>query len=124
MELDVNKAMEQLADGLGVAVDNLYPILYKQAIIDAVIESLYLVGSISFIVGFVFTLRYISRKQKEDRYDYEWDWDEPSQLIIVTAGSLVSVILLITIPFSINTILTALFNTEYYMIKEVLNQIK
>lgn len=123
MELDVNQAIEQIAEKLGVAVNELYPALYKQTIIDAVINGVWVLVFVSIIVGFLVGVRYIVKKQKEHEHYSDWDWDEPGPMLFMIVGIVMTIIGLIVIAVNINNGITALFNPDFYILKWALSQI-
>lgn len=125
MNKEIDKTLEKIAEGLGVAVDKLYPILYKQAMIDTVLNVIWILFFAIGIFVFYKTVRFILNKQKNsENFDIEWDWDEPRQILILTVGILFTLVGTIVILVSIYDVVTALFNTEYYMIKKILSQVK
>lgn len=123
MELDVNQAIEQIAEKLGVAVNELYPALYKQTIIGEVINGVWVLVFVSIIVGFLVGVRYIVKKQKEHEHYSDWDWDEPGPMLFMIIGIVMTIIGLIVIAVNINNGITALFNPDFYILKWALSQI-
>lgn len=128
MNIDFNEVMDQLAKAFNVTVDKLYPILYRQAIIDGIFSLMWAIVFVAAIVVFVKTLFYISKKQREPDEDGwfsgDWDWSEGRQIVIIIVGAFTTLMGIILIPISLYDALTAFFNTEYYMIKEILKQVK
>lgn len=122
MKVDVNEAINQIAEGLGITVDKLYPVLQKQAMISAAMNILWMLLFSTIIISFALTIRHVIKKQKATK-DYEWDWDEPRQVTILFIGIPATIIGLVVIPFCIESIITALFNTEYYMIDKILSKL-
>jgi Ca2+/Na+ antiporter len=138
IKLDVNKALSEIAHGLGVAVDKIYPILYKQAII----EGIYNLISILFLIAvWVFIYRISKSSMKAAKKDYDknssnWsdNWIEhvfDKHLFGSIMGALYCIFVivfgiasLIMIPDLIRDTITAFFNTDYYVIKEVIEKIK
>lgn len=120
MEIDVNQAIEQIADKLGVAVSELYPALYKQTIIDAVMNGVWVLLFAIIIAGFIFGIRFIKRKQDEEEYASDWDWDEPGPALFLLVGGILTIISLIAIPINISNGLTALLNPDFYILYWVL----
>ncbi|MGY0692970.1 hypothetical protein ACW2QC_09305 [Virgibacillus sp. FSP13] len=64
MEIDINKAIDQLADGLGIAVDKLYPVLYKQAMIDAAMNIFWALLLLIGIAMFIVLVRLVNKKKE------------------------------------------------------------
>lgn len=126
MEFDINKALEQLAKAFNVAVDELYPILYKQAIINGIFSLGWALLFIGLIGLFISTIRLIVKKQKEeeDTANWDWDWDEPRQIAILVVGITVTIIGFFVVPIALKSSATALLNPDYYMLKEILKQLK
>lgn len=152
MKVNVNEVLDQLARGFNVAVDELYPILYKQAIVDGIFSSIWAIIFVALILSFGLMIKHIIKKQKESKvvyeenwekykkerrengYDYyiptpesknrDWDWDEPRQVVILLVGGTIVIIGMFIIPFEIKNAITALVNTEYYMIENVLEKLK
>lgn len=123
MEIDVNQAIEQIADKLGVAVSELYPALYKQTIIDAVMNGVWVLVFAIIIAGFIFGIRFIKRKQDEEEYASDWDWDELVPALFLLVGGILTIISLIAIPINISNGLTALLNPDFYILDWVLKRI-
>ena len=130
MNIDFNEVMDQLAKAFNVTVDKLYPILYRQAIIDGIFSLMWAVFFTVAITVFIKTLFYISKKQREEHEEHgwrasgDWDWSEGRQIVVIIVGAFTTLMGVILIPISLYDALTAFFNTEYYMIKEILKQVK
>lgn len=124
MKVDVNEVLNQLAKAFNVAVEEIYPILYKQAILNGIFSLFWAIIFIALIGVFTFLIRLVFKKQKEKTSNYDWDWDEPRQILILIVGSIVSIIGFFVIPFGMENAITALFNTDYYVLRDLLNQIK
>lgn len=124
MKVDVNEVLNQLAKTFNVAVEEIYPILYKQAILSGIFSLSWAVMFTVLIGVFAFSIKFIIKKQKEETTNYDWDWDEPRAISIVVVGSIITLIGCLVIPFSMENAITALFNTDYYVLKDLLNQIK
>jgi len=122
VKIDINKALEQLAEGLGVTIDKLYPLLYKQAIISGIFNLFWVLFFITAIGSFILAVRYVIKKQKT-QVKWEWDWDESRQIGILFGGIVLTVIGLFAIPFCLESAITAFFNTEYYMLDKILSKI-
>lgn len=123
MEINVNEALDQIAKAFNVAVDELYPILYKQAIINGIYNLMWVLLSVGLIILFGFMIKFIMRKQK-DGTNYDWDWDEPIVVVIIVAGVFITVVGLFVISISLKGAIDALFNTDYYVLKDILKQLK
>src|SRR5690606_36345314 len=115
MEIDVNKAMEQLASAFNTTVEQLYPILVRQAYIDGVTSVL-----IAVVAWILFFILYRSTMKKKAASKY-WDWfDEQSGGIRLAGIVVTGLIAFIATGIMISIAPTALFNPEYWAIKEVL----
>lgn len=124
MKIDVNEALNQLAKAFNVAVDELYPILYKQGIINGIFSFTWAGLFMVLIIAFALSLKYIIKKQNEQGSGYEWDWDEPRQVTVLILGIVATVIGIAVIPITLHSGATAIFNTDYYIIKDILSELK
>lgn len=138
VKFDVNKALSDLAEGLGMAVEKLYPVLYKQAIIDGVY---YIISLVFCILIWYFIYRTTKGSIKAAKRDYDkngtrWSdhWVEhifDKHMfsgfigIFYCVGIVIfGVISLTMIPEFISNIMTVFFNTDYYILNEVIEEFK
>jgi len=137
VKFDINEALQGLAEGLGVAVENLYPILYKQAIIDGAISLLGLISlGLFWIFIYKFSKGFVERAKEDFKENGSCDdsWFEHVFLSRIFHGMSGVLFCVFTIVMAIGTLLsfseiveniiTAFFNTEYYMIENILKQLK
>ena len=131
INFDVNKVLEDIANGLGVAVEKLYPVLYKQAIIDGVTNLLWVAFIIAGLIVFVKFAKYAIKKMSDgiknnDKWSYhKTDWADYPEFIfpLVFGGIAVTIGVLIAMGL-ISDSITVFFNTEYYMIEKIISQFK
>ena len=136
VKFDVNEVLQKLAEGLGVAVENLYPILYKQAIIDGVIS---LLGLISLVLFWIFIYKFSKGFAKKAKEDYEENgiyssWFEHIFMDNIFLGIsgfffcaftvIMAIGTILVVPEIVGDVITAFFNTEYHMIENILNKLK
>ena len=118
MKLDLNQALEQLAQAFNTTVDKLYPLLIKQAYVSGISS----IGAILFSWLILGALMYFFKKHgiKKDRYDIM-----SGGTIILIVFTVITAIatVIITLVAGSNAI-TALINPEYWALKEVLYYIK
>ena len=129
VKFDVNEALQKVAEGLGVAVDKVYPILYKQSIITGITNLIWVALIATFIVLFLKYIRHASKKVTEGIRNspsiIRADWsDYPVEILIIFTGSVASIIFVILGSTLISESITALFNTEYHMIEQVLTYVR
>lgn len=138
IKLDVNKAMSDIAEELGIAVEKIYPILYKQAIVDGVYNLVSLIFII-FIWWFIYkvskgSIKAAKKEYKENGSRWSDSWienifDKHMFLGFVGIFFCIGTIMLGVftagfVPKLIKDIATAFFNTDYYIIKDVIDKIK
>lgn len=119
ISLDINKALESLAKAFNVTVDYLYPVLVTQAKIKAYTSiSMYAVALVIFIICFIFFMKNLKKVRTT-----------PSDLnvaLTVATGIIcffIGFITVLTLPEKLEAILTALYNPDYFMVREVLDVI-
>lgn len=117
--------IDSLAEKLGVAVERVYEVMYKQMIVEGVISVVTAVTSILFItVGtkyFVKLLRYLEEKSDESWSDNRWDILKVISWIIYLIILVISIIsIYIDIPMAIGK----LTNPEYYLMKDIMEMVK
>lgn len=128
IKVDVNQLINDIAKSLGVAAEKVYPILYKQMIINGIYSLLLVIMS---IIG-LFAAWYLHRKlklkiddnnKKKPSYSYlEEDWsDYPGHVIAIVFGLVISSIVLI---ISAKLALDYLFNPDLQVINYVVNKLK
>lgn len=131
--MNIDKALDKIANGLGVAVDKIYPVMYKQAMIEGVWDVIWIVVFLVLFAAIAIWIRIVFKKQKAEeegcvrvgyRYsDGDWDWDEPRQAVLLVISVTIVIIGLIAVPICAYDAVTAFFNTDYYIVKDILNQI-
>lgn len=136
IKLDVNKVLSDIAEGLGVAVEKIYPILYKQAII----EGVYNLVSILFLMAiWVVVYKFGKAFKKAATNDFKnnkstWsdNWFEhvmDKYMFQSVVGGIFSFFIialcvgsLIFIPELFKDAMTAFFNTDYYIINDIVDK--
>jgi heme/copper-type cytochrome/quinol oxidase subunit 2 len=117
----VIELLTRLADKFGTTVEHLWGVLVKQAGISAVTE---LVMAFVMVAAWAWLFRFVRGKTTEpketpeDRYPHA-EWREEDALIawLVAAFSLMLVVL--QVYSAITTAPTALFNPEYWALKQL-----
>lgn len=117
MKIDVNQVLEQLAQAFNTTVDKLYPILIKQAYVEAIVN---IVTVIVFVAAWYVLYRIFFKRigVKKDRYGMGM---EDTSIFMVLVFSLFSVISFVVILVSLVSIPTQLINPEYWALKQVLD---
>jgi hypothetical protein len=125
IKLDVNKALQEIANGLGVAVDKLYPILYKQAQIDGAVNLIWISVIIIYIVYYCklakFLIKNVGEKIRKSNYDGWFDYLPEST--IIGLGGILAIIFGISALDLARDSITAFFNTEYYIIDHIVDKL-
>ena len=113
--------INQIAEKLGVAAEKLYPILRKQAMIDGIEGIAYIIfGTILIWVTIKFALKIVKKKDKyEELICQDWDIEWLPYSLCVGIPIIIGVILITT---SLNTVLTAFINPDWYIINNILGQ--
>lgn len=130
----VIQVMNEIAKQLGVAVEKVYPMLYKQSIIEGVVGLGWTVLGVGLVyVGYK---KYIKRltiiKEVEERevegrgykfvkVSYEAEEVLSMRLWVCTAMILLGVLMIVA---NLSSSLTALINPDYYMIENIIRMIK
>ncbi|WP_151035755.1 hypothetical protein [Bacillus wiedmannii] len=117
--------IDALANNLGVAVERVYEVMYKQMIVEGIISAVTALTSILFItVGtkyFVKFLRYLEEKSDDNWDESRWDNLKIISWIIYVVILLMSIFsLYIDIPMAIGK----LTNPEYYLMKDIMEMVK
>lgn len=130
----VIQVMNEIAKQLGVAVEKVYPMLYKQSIIEGVVGLGWTVLGVGLVyVGYK---KYIKRltiiKEVEERevegrgykfvkVSYEAEEVLSMRLWVCTAMILLGVLMIVA---NLSSSLTALINPDYYMIENIVRMVK
>ncbi|PGA05545.1 hypothetical protein [Bacillus mycoides] len=116
--------IDALADKLGVAVERVYEVMYKQMIVEGIISAVTAVISILIItVGTKYFLKLMNylREKAEDTYEDRWSVLIVISWIIYLILLVISIIsLYIDIPMAIGK----LANPEYYLMKDIMEMVK
>lgn len=116
--------IDALANNLGVAVERVYEVMYKQMIVEGVISAVTALTSILFItVGTKYFLRLMNhlREKAEDTYEDRW-----SILIVISwiIYLIILVISIISLYIDIPMAIGKLTNPEYYLMKDIMEMVK
>lgn len=120
--LDVNKAMEELAKAFNTTVEFLHPILVTQAKIEAYTKIGWLsVATLVFIISLFFVIRNGRKIYGNQEYT---DFDDILLFVTIITGAISGLVLLFGGVGAIKDILTAYFNPEYFVLKEIFETLK
>lgn len=115
----IMSVVNQMAEKLGVAAEKVYPILLRQAYIVGFRE---LIMSIIFsILGFI-SIKTLLKTIRNPKVDSCGEWSEETGFKIFATGIL-SFACVLWVLRSINTIITALLNPDWYIINNLLKQL-
>jgi hypothetical protein len=137
VKIDINEALTQIANGLGVAVDKLYPILYKQAIIEGVYNLIALIA-IGLVWLFIYKVGKSFIKTAKKKFKESDDWNDTwieylfdKYLFQGLVGFFFCIFVVIfgvasilNVPDLMHNVTTAFFNTDYFIIKDVIKSLK
>lgn len=122
MNIDFNKALEQLAEAFNTTVEHLYPILIKQAYVAGVQSILvFLVPLVMMIIVYKLAMKSKKECNEGDKYSY-WEWNDEGMPYLIMLG-LLGFVSIFTTAELIYTAPTAFLNPEYWAIKEVMDAI-
>lgn len=113
MNIDINKALEQLAAAFNTTVDALYPILIKQAYVSGVMD---LVIGVGFILIALIGAMVLRRK-------WETIYHADAEFPVIFCASIFTLIAVVVIPMSLYGGISAVVNPEYWAIKQILSTI-
>lgn len=116
MEDKIINVINVLSEKLGVATNYIYPLLIKQARIDAITGIFYnLLSIIMLVVAFIMFKSLIK---------FENERNAETNSAIGATAILLAIIGIIVLIFNFQSTLNALFNPEWYAINNILQQIK
>ncbi len=119
IKVDVHLLLEEIAEKLGIATEYVYPLMYRQAMIDGF---WYLFWSMVCILILYVVVRVsieIARKIRDPQDLSDADDFMPAFFILPSVSIVVIAALLATAKAAIN----ALLNTDWYIIQQVINQL-
>lgn len=118
----INQIIDKLSQKLGIAVNQVYPALRKQAFIDGIIDFVGVLTGIAFLVSIIWIIKgWIRKKKKDEYFDIEdEDFAIVKILYIIIAGTLG----ICMISYNFGNMLTAFFNPDYYVIHMILQQLQ
>ncbi|WP_410988681.1 hypothetical protein [Bacillus cereus] len=117
--------LDAVAEKLGVAVDKVYEVMYKQMIVEGIMHAVTAVTSVAIVTFglkyFLKTLSYLHEKSDDNWNESRWD-------ILIVVVWIVYVILvimsIISLYLDIPMAIGKLVNPEYYMIEEIKDMLK
>lgn len=113
--------LTRLADKFGTTVEHLWGTLVKQAGISAVTE---LVVAFAMVAAWAWLFRFVRgkttmpQKTAEGRYPAP-EWDEEGALLAWFVTAFALLLVAIQVYSAITTVTTALFNPEYWALKQL-----
>lgn len=111
---DVKNAVTQLSSVLEVGAEHVYEVLVAQQRVESItwiiVDSVLVVGMVIF-----FSTVYLFRKEIDD---------DDAVPMMVGFGIIGSTVTIVTVLFTVNTIVTGLINPEYGAIHEILKVLK
>ncbi|HDR7263607.1 hypothetical protein [Bacillus sp. CH_203] len=117
--------IDAVAEKLGVAVDKVYEVMYKQMLVEGVMHAVTAVTSVAIVTFglkyFLKLLNYLHKQSDDNWTETRWDilivvtWIVYIILVIMSIASLY-----LDIPLAVGK----LMNPEYYMIEEIKDMIK
>lgn len=122
INMDVNKIVERIADGLGVATERVYPVLRQQAVIEGWYSLFWGVFFLLLLTGCVYGLYRLLI-----HINNKGDIEEVEGVFFISLIIFTFIIFLLTIMIGIPQIrdaFTAFYNPDYYIIEEIIRQIK
>lgn len=130
INIDANIMLEEIATKLGVTVEKLYPILYKQLIIDVIFNFL---SVVLIVIGIYLYVKFVKfsvervyqeiRISKEKDRHLEKDWfDYPEYIIPMAVGGVLSFVGVIVAVYLLKDAFTGLMNPDYCIIESMLNR--
>lgn len=107
--------IRELADKLGTTGEHLWGVLLRQA---SIYGTYWLIISMLFILGPLWFFRELKRNRTSEEPDEMWGFDVE---FVGVVGSIVSFILLLTVVLGVEeSVITPLFNPEYWALKQLL----
>ena len=118
--------LEQLANKLGTTVEKLWAVLLKQAPISGMVDFAICIGLVLIAVG---CFRFVNKKTtvpattQNDQYPRA-QWEEEAAVVCWIGIGVFLVIVLVVIICSIQDIVSAFLNPEYWALKQILEIVK
>lgn len=116
INVDINQLVSDVAQKLGIAVDKIYPMLYRQAMIDGVMKIFLLMFSIFVMYG---CFKFWKCLNKE--HDC---LDETDVFYGAIFAALIGGFFLVVSSMAIKSIINIFMNPDWYIIRYVLDYIK
>jgi len=122
MTQEATKILQELANALGVNIHHLWKTLLKQAQIQIILNSMYLVAFATLATLYISKFRFMINKiieHKPEQYENFSGWIFP---LVIGAITLV-ICFIISIDF-IGEIITCLLNPDYWALQQILGAVK
>lgn len=116
----ISLIIDNISSKLGVAADKLYPSLRKQALIDGITGSIWILIALVLSIFIVIKLFKWFKPQKDEYGDMTIPDSNSGKIVM---GILTLIIAIIIFSFNFNTTLTALFNPDWYMINNIIQNL-
>lgn len=121
IKLDINEALDSLAKAFNVTVDYLYPVLVTQAKISAYVTMAWFSATVILFLICLIMFIFHTKKVLSDKYHSEFN--EGASIVSAIVGVVSFLVILFAGTDAIETILTALYNPDYFMVKQVMEVI-
>lgn len=118
VNVDINQLVSDIAQKLGVAVDKVYPMLYKQAMINGVWDIIWVVLS---GLGLFLTFKWAMWLKTKLSEKYACFDDNIFQFIGLVLLGIINFVVFFS---CLEEIINIFFNTDWYIIQYVMNYIK
>lgn len=120
------QALNALAEKLGTTAEYLWNVLVEQAFISAITDLAILAGLSLLLWKWWLVIKKNSTvppKTKEDRYPSA-NWDESQIMISYWSVVLGTVLLLIILLANVTSIVSGLFNSEYWALRQLMSMLR
>ncbi|MBK5239869.1 hypothetical protein [Clostridium sp.] len=118
--VQISLIIDNISSKLGVAADKLYPALRKQAFIDGITGSIWIIISLILIIFLIIKL-FKWFKPAEDDFGDMVIPDSNTDKIVMGIFTLIAAIIMFS--FNFNSTITALFNPDWYMINNIIQNL-
>lgn len=121
MNETTDKLIRDLAEKLGTTADHLWGVLCRQAPISGITNLVVIAGLIAFIVwGFKLVKRKTTEPAPTEANKYpSADWEDEGKTIAWLVWGLATIGIIIWIAASLEIIVAALLNPEYWALKQL-----
>ena len=119
MNEQISKLIESLAETLGTTTEYIWEILIQQAKISAIKSALYITLTIVFGI-ILYKVHIVLLKKDEHEHSKYWHFEEAVVVPMIITAIVWFILACIGIPV-IGNLFNALFNPEYWALREILN---